>query len=268
VFEGGDVAETNKHCTEERPDHLSIQVTSPEGTTRPHKTPAHATSENGELDGSGTSIDLAASPDVEDKQFTNGAGVTFTSSSDMVDCNGSLIPYGLPAVYELLRFLASLINPYDQQNSEQQVQIGLNLITCALEVGVDSISRYPSLMSLVKDELCRNLISLLATERVGMFSAALRCCFLILSELRGSLKLQLEQYLNKLVNLIGSDSNRVSYQHKELALEQIVLLYKLPGFVTEVYLNYDCGLYTSNLFEDLTKVLSKNAYPVAGQQTV
>ena len=35
--------------------------------------------------------------------------------------------------------------------------------------------------------------------------------------------------------------------------EQIVLLYKLPGFVTEVYLNYDCGLYTTNLFEDLTK---------------
>ena len=46
--------------------------------------------------------------------------------------------------------------------------------------------------------------------------------------------------------------------------EQIVLLYKMPGFITELYLNYDCGLYTSNLFEDLTKVLSKNAFPVAG----
>ena len=39
-------------------------------------------------------------------------------------------------------------------------------------------------------------------------------------------------------------------------------LYKLPGFITELYLNYDCGLYTDNLFEDLTKVLSKNAFPV------
>jgi len=38
-----------------------------------------------------------------------------------------------------------------------------------------------------------------------------------------------------------------------LFLEQIVLMYKMPGFITEVYLNYDCGLYTHNLFEDLTK---------------
>jgi hypothetical protein len=49
-----------------------------------------------------------------------------------------------------------------------------------------------------------------------------------------------------------------------LSVEQIVLLYKRPGFITELYLNYDCGLYTSNLFEDLTKVLSKNAFPLAG----
>jgi len=34
-------------------------------------------------------------------------------------------------------------------------------------------------------------------------------------------------------------------------------MYKMPGFITELYLNYDCGLYTTNLFEDLTKVLSK-----------
>ena len=35
--------------------------------------------------------------------------------------------------------------------------------------------------------------------------------------------------------------------------EQIVLMYKMPGFITELYLNYDCNLYTTNLFEDLTK---------------
>ena len=36
-------------------------------------------------------------------------------------------------------------------------------------------------------------------------------------------------------------------------LEQMVLMYKMPGFITELYLNYDCNLYTTNLFEDLTK---------------
>jgi len=276
-----DVTGTN----EKRPNDLNIQVTSPEGTVRPHQgTPMILSDkENDEVEGEETKssgeeqqaasgvlkaseskLDLASSPELEDKQFTNEAGVTFQSSSDMVDANGSFIPYGLPAVSEFLRFLAALINQYDQENSERHVQVGLSLITCALEVGVESMKNYPSLMMLIKDDLSRNLISLLSTERLGMFSAALRCCFLIFSSLRGSLKLQLEQYLSKLVTLIGSESNRISYQHKELALEQIVLLYKLPGFVTEVYLNFDCGLYTTNLFEDLTKVLSKNAFPVAG----
>ena len=32
-------------------------------------------------------------------------GVTFTSTVDTVDSNGALIPYGLPAVYELLRYV-------------------------------------------------------------------------------------------------------------------------------------------------------------------
>ena len=36
-------------------------------------------------------------------------------------------------------------------------------------------------------------------------------------------------------------------------LEQMVLMYKMPGFITELYLNYDCNLYTTTLFEDLTK---------------
>ena len=31
----------------------------------------------------------------------------------MVDDSGSLIPYGLPCVRELFRFLVSLINPHD-----------------------------------------------------------------------------------------------------------------------------------------------------------
>lgn len=39
-----------------------------------------------------------------------------------------------------------------------------------------------------------------------------------------------------------------------MALESIVQLWRIPGLVTEIYLNYDCDLYCLNLFEDLTKV--------------
>jgi hypothetical protein len=40
-------------------------------------------------------------------------------------------------------------------------------------------------------------------------------------------------------------------------LETVVQLWRIPGLVTELYLNYDCDLYCPNLYEELTKLLSK-----------
>jgi len=218
---------------------VEINITTPEGTVKQGN----------------------ASTKSPETMFTNEAGVTFEATADTIDSEGSLIPYGLPAVYELFRFLASLINPHEQANTEAQIGIGLSLITTALEIGNDSLANFPSLLSLVQDEVCRNLISLLGTERIGLFSSSLRCCFLVYSSMRPHLKLQLEFFLSKLSELINSESPRISFEQKQLSLEFLVQLYKMPGFVTELYLNYDCGLYTENLFEDLTKVLSKNAFP-------
>lgn len=80
--------------------------------------------------------------------------------------------------------------------------------------------------------------------------------------LRTHLKFQLELYLTKLIDIIVSDSLKITYEHKELALDNILQLWRIPGFVTELYLNYDCDMYCSNLYEDLTKLLAKNAFPV------
>ena len=57
--------------------------------------------------------------------------------------------------------------------------------------------------------------------------------------------------------MITSDHPRITYDMREIALESIVQLWRIPGLVTELYLNYDCDLYCSNLFEELTKLLSK-----------
>ncbi len=64
-------------------------------------------------------------------------------------------------------------------------------------------------------------------------------------------------YLNKMMEMIVSDSPRVLYEQRELALESIVQLLRIPGVVAELYINYDCDLYSSTLFEDLMKMLSK-----------
>lgn len=69
------------------------------------------------------------------------------------------MPYGLPCIRELLRFLVSLCNPLDKQNTDRMMHIGLSLLTVALEVGADHIGNYDSLMVLVKDDMCRNLFA-------------------------------------------------------------------------------------------------------------
>jgi brefeldin A-resistance guanine nucleotide exchange factor 1 len=68
-------------------------------------------------------------------------------------------PYGVACVQKLFRFLISLCNPLDKQNSRPVIHMGLTLLTVALEIGADSIGKDSSLLTLVKDKLCRNLFS-------------------------------------------------------------------------------------------------------------
>lgn len=97
------------------------------------------------------------------EDFVNSMGVRFTPVSES-ESSSVLEPYGLPCVRELLRFLVSLCNPLDKQNTDRMTHIGLSLLTVALEVGADHIGNYESLMVLVKDDMCRNLFAVSDTE--------------------------------------------------------------------------------------------------------
>ena len=67
-------------------------------------------------------------------------------------------PYGSLCIRELFRFLVSLCSPIDKQNTEIMIHLGLNLLQVTLEVSADSLSNFPSLLGLIKDDLCRNII--------------------------------------------------------------------------------------------------------------
>ncbi|KAG7215958.1 hypothetical protein INR49_012412, partial [Caranx melampygus] len=198
---------------------------------------------------------------VHDMDYVNPRGVRFTQSTQRDGV--SLIPYGLPCLRELFRFLISLTNPHDRHNTDAMMHMGLQLLTVALESA--HIANYQSLLGLVKDELCRHLLQLLNVERMNLYASSIRVCFLLFESMRQHLKFQLEMYLKKLMDIITSENVKMPYEMKEMALEAVVQLWRIPSFVTELYINYDCDFYCSNLFEDLTKLLSKNAFPVSGQ---
>uniref|UniRef100_A0A8C8D616 Golgi-specific brefeldin A-resistance guanine nucleotide exchange factor 1 n=1 Tax=Oncorhynchus tshawytscha TaxID=74940 RepID=A0A8C8D616_ONCTS len=202
------------------------------------------------------------SSSLHDMDYVNPRGVRFTPQQTQRD-GAALIPYSLPCLRELFRFLISLTNPHDRHNTDAMMHMGLQLLTVALEAA--HIAPYQSLLGLVKDELCRHLFQLLSVDRMNLYAASIRACFLLFESMRGHLKFQLEMYLKKLMDIITSENMKMPYEMKEMALEALVQLSRIPSFVTELYINHDCDFYCSNLFEDLTKLLSKNAFPVSGQ---
>ena len=259
--------ENNQDETESSVEEkVKVTLTSPKGT----ETELNKSSQNEVVD----------DEQKEASEFVNSQGVTFTPTAEMVDEAGSLIPYGLPCVRELFRFLVSLINPHDgigtntsanatvggiTFQNDSMIHVALSLLATALETGAEHLDKYESLLDLVKDELTRNLVLLLSSERVATFSSTLWISYLVFATQRKHLKYQMEIFLTRLMEVVNSEANsKITYEHKELVLDMIVRLYKMPEFITQLYVNYDCDLYTHNVFEDLTKMLSKNAFPVDG----
>ncbi|CAB03915.3 Golgi-specific brefeldin A-resistance guanine nucleotide exchange factor 1 homolog [Caenorhabditis elegans] len=182
------------------------------------------------------------------------------------------MPYGLPCCRELLRFLITMTNPVDRHNTESMVILGLNLLIVALEAIADFLPNYDILMPLIKNELCRNLLQLLDTNRLPVLAATNRCCFLLFESMRMHMKFQLESYLKKLQSIVLTEEKQHENggggtEQKEMALESLVQLWRIPGLVTEMYLNFDCDLYCGNIFEDLTKLLVENSFPTVGGHT-
>lgn len=74
----------------------------------------------------------------------------------------------------------------------------------------------------------------------------------------------MQVYLQRLVAIcLPEDDELARLDRREMALESLVQLLLTPGVAAELFVNYDCDPYCSNLFEDICKMLAKNVYPVA-----
>jgi golgi-specific brefeldin A-resistance guanine nucleotide exchange factor 1 len=224
------------------------------------------TDQNNEIE---TNLDQNDTDEKEAQEQTQVQSVSDDSVEDTKIFNDSeLKPYGIACIRELFRFVISLCNPLDQHNTENVLHIALDLLTVVFEVSSDNLASYYSLIELVKDELCRNLFTLIQSEKLNLFASSLRLSFLLFESLRFHLKFQLEYFLVKLMDIIGTESPKFTHEIKELALENIMQLLQIPGFAAEVYINYDCDLYCEDIFEKLSKLLSKNVMFVSGIHSV
>lgn len=144
-----------------------------------------------------------------------------------IDERPAFQPYGMPCVRELFPFLISLCDPTDKQNTDTMIHTGLTLLMVAFETASPHIAHFPSLLSLVQNDLCKNLIALLDTDRISILAADLQLCFLIFESMRSYLKFQLEKYLLKLCGIISSETGRIQYESRELVLDNLIQFWKV-----------------------------------------
>ncbi|KAF8040462.1 hypothetical protein BT93_B2628 [Corymbia citriodora subsp. variegata] len=181
-------------------------------------------------------------------------------------------PYGVPSLVEIFHFLCSLLNLFEHTGmgprsntiafDEDVPLFALGLINSAIELGGPSIRHHPRLLSLVQDELFRNLMQFGLSMSPLILSMVCSIVLNLYQHLRTELKLQLEAFFSCVILRLAQSRYGASYQQQEVAMEALVDFCRQKTFMVEMYANLDCDITCSNVFEDLANLLSKSAFPV------
>ncbi|KAK4376641.1 hypothetical protein RND71_002937 [Anisodus tanguticus] len=181
-------------------------------------------------------------------------------------------PYGVPCMVEIFHFLCSLLNVVEHlgmgprantMTFDEDVPLSaLGLINSAIELGGPAICSHPRLLSLVQDELFRNLMQFGLSMSPLILSMVCSIVLNLYQHLRTELKLQLEAFFSCVVLRLAQSRFGASYQQQEAAMEALVDFCRQKSFMVEMYANLDCDITCSNIFEELANLLSKSAFPV------
>ncbi|KAK9732863.1 hypothetical protein RND81_04G028000 [Saponaria officinalis] len=208
--------------------------------------------------------------DMEVKKGENSESESEDDDNDEVMNSG----FGLRCVVDIFQFLCSLLNVVQtveidgvvSQSNDEDIQIfALVLINTSLELSGDAFAKHPKLLRMVRDDLFHHLIHY-----------AIRCSPVVLSMicstalnayhfLRGSIRLQLEAFFVYVLFRIATYGGTIQFQ--EIAMEGIINLCRQPTFLIETYVNYDCAYTCCNIFENMGKLLCKQAFPASNPLT-
>ncbi|KAI3433020.1 SEC7 domain-containing protein [Psidium guajava] len=226
-----------------------------------------------ELDGqlsSGSFISNSSTAPISGMMDEFGAGAG--KDAVPVDLQMMTEPYGVPSLVEIFHFLCSLLNLFEHTGmgprsntiafDEDVPLFALGLINSAIELGGPSIRRHPRLLSLVQDELFRNLMQFGLSMSPLILSMVCSIVLNLYQHLRTELKLQLEAFFSCVILRLAQSRYGASYQQQEVAMEALVDFCRQKTFMVEMYANLDCDITCSNVFEDLANLLSKSAFPV------
>lgn len=156
----------------------------------------------------------------------------------------------------ILRQLANLVNPLI--STDATCVTSLTLINIALET-MQTISSEE--VEVLQDDLCKHLLTWSTTNDLIILSLILRVIFnLFQPMLRNQMKVPLEVFLTSVhIRILDHAQRGFSLEQQEAALESLLEFCQEPSLMHDLYLNYDCDMNCSNLFDTIMATLCVSA---------
>ncbi|GAM16837.1 hypothetical protein SAMD00019534_000120, partial [Acytostelium subglobosum LB1] len=171
-------------------------------------------------------------------------------------------PYDETVLTKIFSFFVGNINPATIDNDMIRL-LSLNTINIIVQMKGQQLEATQDILAIIKDKLLKLLLLNLQARNIPVFSLTMRIFFNLFVALRQNLKAQFEEFFHVLLKSIVD--NRHMFELQELALEGLRDFCKLPLAMVELFINYDCELYSGNVFELLCKTLYKHSFPLSGQ---
>lgn len=217
--------------------------------------------------------------ELADQSIASDNSSTLTSSSIRIITERNQ-PFNLAFINDFFCYLASLINPNHEVEItkviEDKILLGLKLLRTVFNEVAKDIGHKSCLIYITRNNICYNIVSILKTIRsIPVISNALNLASDIFVELRHHLKYQFEALLERLIEMLAttteqSSDTAYSTSHSTMSaamelrsdvLNTVLELFRnIRHFPHELYYNYDCDPYSSNIYENLVQICSKNCF--------
>lgn len=157
----------------------------------------------------------------------------------------------------ILLNIVRVISSMMEQQQPETLKLALTLINVALEAGGLALNHIDPLVDAFCNDICRHLLRATQSDDLEIFSCALRVVFNLFMSMKDNMKVQLEVFLSSVHLRVLHHSS--TFAREELTLESLLEFCREPSLMQDLYINYDCDVRCTNLFDSIIQALCRRA---------
>jgi len=153
----------------------------------------------------------------------------------------------------ILLKLTHLLNP--QQNNDATCATSLTLMNMAFETLREDFTSTE--IKILQNDFCKYLLQWSTTHDLMILNLTLRVIFNLFQSMRNHLKVPLEVFLTSVHLRILEPTSSATSEEREVALESLLEFCQEVALMQDIYLNYDCDISCTNLYESICTTLGR-----------